>query len=446
MEDQVLRSTLFKVSSFLFCLLFANSVWANDLFIYYNSTQTGAEYSRLKSNFESLGFTVTGSTSTTVSSSDISGQDLVIDIAGTSNCGSTCRSVYDSYVSGGGKLIIAAPQGATNRQSNIESLIENKMSVGTMSYYTGYCSIDSCWQSYKTSGYSTSGVTDYLPGAAQLFEATGGTAMATNSSGSSWNTWYKWDYGSNGGTIIVTFGYDQFQTNLTFTSSMTAFLTEIAEDEGVYSSSSSGSSSPTPVYSSGITSTQSTKRSSKLSDTASHGMEAHVNVTGNSNVIDIDQHDAEHYLELTIIGNSNTVDIDQDDTSGVATHFGDVVVDGNSNTLDLLQTGSGNKTAFIGVDGNSNTVDVIQKDSGQHYLQLDLIGDGHDATILQEGSGSHDATIELENGGGAWDFNLNQKGTTDKEYSLPHSMSDGSTTSGTCYVAAGCSLTVIQDD
>jgi hypothetical protein len=227
---------------------------------------------------------------------------------------------------------------------------------------------------------------------------------------------------------------------------MTTFLTKVAEEEGLYSSSSSGSSSPTPVYSSGITAAQSTKRSSKLSDTASHGMEAHVNVTGNSNVIDIDQHDAEHYLELTIIGNSNTVDIDQDDTSGVATHFGDVVVDGNSNTLDLLQTGSGSKTAFIGVDGNSNTVDVIQKDSGQHYLQLDLIGDGHDATIVQEGSGSHDATIELENGGGAWDFNLNQKGTTDKEYSLPHSMSDGSTTSGTCYVAAGCSLTVIQDD
>ena len=427
----------------LTALLVATSTWANDLFIYYNSTDTGAEYSRLKSHYEGLGFTVTGSTSTTVSSSDVSGQDLVIDIAGNSNCGSTCRSVYDTYVSGGGKLIIAAPQGASNRQSNIETLIESKMSVGTMTYYTGTCSTDLCFQSIKTSDYSTSGVTDYLPGAGQVFQATGGTAMANNGTGSSYNTWYKWDYGSNGGTIIVAMGYDQFQTNLTYTASMTAFLTEVAEEESLYTSSSS---SVTPVYSSGITGAQSTKRSSKLSDTAAHGMEAHVNVTGNSNVIDIDQHDAEHYLELTIVGNSNTVDIDQNDTAGVGTHFGDVVIDGNSNTLDLLQTGSGSKTAFIGVDGNSNTVDVIQKDSGQHYLQLDLIGDGHNATIVQEGSGSHDATIELENGGGAWDFNLNQKGTTDKEYSLPHSMSDGSTTSGTCYVAAGCSLTVIQDD
>ena len=443
MFERFITRLAFILFGIIVFMAISNTAKANDLFIYYNSTDTGAEYSRLKSHYEGLGFTVTGSTSTTVSSSDVSGKELVIDIAGNSNCGSTCRSVYDTYVSGGGKLIIAAPQGASNRQSNIETLIESKMSVGTMTYYTGTCSTDLCFQSIKTSDYSTSGVTDYLPGAGQVFQATGGTAMANNGTGSSYNTWYKWDYGSNGGTIIVAMGYDQFQTNLTYTASMTAFLTEVAEEESLYTSSSS---SVTPVYSSGITGAQSTKRSSKLSDTAAHGMEAHVNVTGNSNVIDIDQHDAEHYLELTIIGNSNTVDIDQDDTAGVATHFGDVVIDGNSNTLDLLQTGSGSKTAFIGVDGNSNTVDVIQKDSGQHYLQLDLIGDGHNATIVQEGSGSHDATIELENGGGAWDFNLNQKGTTDKEYSLPHSMSDGSTTSGTCYVAAGCSLTVIQDD
>ena len=97
-----MRFILISVISVLFC----STAWADDLFIYYNSNDTGAEYSRLKSHYESLGFTVTGSTSTTVSSSDISGQDLVIDIAGTSNCGSTCRTNYDSYVSAGGKLII----------------------------------------------------------------------------------------------------------------------------------------------------------------------------------------------------------------------------------------------------------------------------------------------------------------------------------------------------
>ena len=206
-------------------------------------------------------------------------------------------------------------------------------------------------------------------------------------------------------------------------------------------------SSPTPVYSSGITSTQSTKRSTKLSETnAQGGMIANIGITGGSNTVDVYQSDAEHYLELSIVGNTNAVDIDQTQPTGTAPHYADVVISGNRNTLDLLQTGTGGKTAFIDVDGDDNVVDVIQKDSGQHYLQLDLIGDDHSATIVQEGSGSHDATVELTNGGGAWDFNLNQKGTTDKEYSLPHSMSDGSTTSGTCYVAAGCSATIIQND
>ena len=425
-------------------LLSATKAYANDLLIYYSSNES-SQYSNLKSHYESLGFTVTGSTSTSVSSNDVSGKELVIDIAGTSNCGSTCRSVYDTYVSGGGKLIIAAPYGATNRISNIESLIENKMSVGSYSMYGG-CS--TCYTSYAQGDYASSTSSENtLPRSDYLFSGTGGTVMASNTSGATtaWHSWYKWDYGSNGGSVMVTFGYGQFLSTDTYTNNMDTFLTAVATEEGLYSSSSSGSSA-TPVYSSGITAAQSTKRTSKLNDTASHGMEAHVNVTGNSNVIDIDQHDAEHYLELTIIGNSNTVDIDQDDSSGVATHFGDVVVDGNSNTLDLLQTGSGSKTAFIDVDGNSNTIDVIQKDSGQHYLQLDLIGDGHNANIIQEGSGNHSATVELNNGGGAWDFDLNQKGTTDKEYSLPHSMSDGTTTSGTCYVAAGCTLNIIQND
>ena len=183
MFERFITRLAFILFGIIVFMAMSNTARANDAFIYYNSTQTGAEYSRLKSHYESLGFTVTGSTSTTVSSSDISGQDLVIDIAGTSNCGSTCRSVYDSYVSGGGKLIIAAPQGASNRQSNIESLIENKMSVGTITYYTGTCSTDLCWQNYKKSDYSTSGVTDYLPGAGQLFTATGGTAMAVNNKG-----------------------------------------------------------------------------------------------------------------------------------------------------------------------------------------------------------------------------------------------------------------------
>ena len=303
-----MRFILISVISLLFC----STAWANDAFIYYNSNDTGAEYSRLKSHLESLDFTVTGSTSTTVSSSDVSGKDLVIDISGNSNCGSTCRSVYDSYVSGGGKLIIAAPQGASNRQSNIESLIENKMSVGSMTWYTGTCSIDLCWQSYKVnSDYSTSGVTNYMPGAGQMFQATGGTAMASNYSGSSWHTWYKWDYGSNGGTIIVTGGYDQFQTNLTYTSSMTAFLTKIAEEEGLYGS--------TPTYSSAPTTEQLNKRTNTRNIT---GSGIYIQQSGDNLDIDIQQHGennliagtsttSNNLVDATVSGDYNTVNVNQ---------------------------------------------------------------------------------------------------------------------------------------
>ena len=63
----------------------------------------------LKSILEDAGWTVSGSNTTTVSANDVNNMDMVIDIAGTSNCGSTCRNVYDSYVDGGGTLIISAP-------------------------------------------------------------------------------------------------------------------------------------------------------------------------------------------------------------------------------------------------------------------------------------------------------------------------------------------------
>lgn len=201
---------------------------------------------------------------------------------------------------------------------------------------------------------------------------------------------------------------------------------------------------PTPVYSSSITQSQSTRRSAALSGITGH--EANIDIQGNSNDVTIMQAGDSHYLELGIIGSSNTIGIEQTSSSLGVHHYLETDVIGSNNNLDVLQSGTGAKTAFVGIDGDSNTANITQRDSGQHYLQLDLIGDGHDATVLQEGLGNHAATVELTNGGGPWTFDLTQSGSTAKEYSLPHAMSDGSTTSGTCYVAAGCSLTVIQND
>src|SRR6056300_1752803 len=454
MEDQVLRSTLFKVSSLLF-LLFVTPVWANDALIYYNSTDTGAEYSRLKSHYEGLGFTVTGSTSNSVSSSAVSGKELVIDIAGNSNCGSTCRSVYDTYVSGGGKLIIAAPQGASNRQSTIESLIENKMGVGTMTYNTSTCNIDLCWQSITVGDYATAYQTT-LPGAGQLFNATGGTAMASNSYGSSWHTWYKWDYGSNGGSIIVAMGYDQFQTNISNTSNMTTFLTTVAEEEGLYSSTPQAAittSQQTTVN----TARNKTQAGNKIYMTQSgsgidldimqdgddnliigEDLTSAANITGDNITLSITQKNTDNVLGIDINGNSNDVSIWQDtgqraivDITGVSNtvalmqlhlsgsgaHHSSINVAGNSNSVIIDQKETGDKVLFIDID-SSNTVDIDQLGTGNHFLDVNLT-DNHTVTVVQDGSGTHNGYLDLS--GNPTTMNLTQDSSTGQNYYLQQS-------------------------
>ena len=450
----------------LICL--GASAKANDLFIYYNSNDTGAEYSRLKSHYEGLGFTVTGSTSNSVSSNDVSGKELVIDIAGTSNCGSTCRSVYDTYVSGGGKLIIAAPQGASNRQSNIESLIENKMSVGTMTYYSGTCSIDLCWQSTTVGDYATAYQTT-LPGAGQLFNATGGTAMASNSYGSSWHTWYKWDYGSNGGTIIVAMGYDQFQTNISNTSNMTTFLTTVAEEEGLYSSTPQAAittSQQTTVN----TARNKTQAGNKIYMTQSgSGIDLDImqdgddnlitgtdltsaaNITGDSISLSIMQKNTDNVLGIDINGNSNDVDIWQDTSqraivditgasntvalmqlhlSGSGAHHSSINVAGNSNSVTIDQKETGDKILFLDID-SSNTVDIDQLGTGDHFLDVTLT-DNHTVTVVQDGSGTHNGYLDLS--GNPTTMNLTQDSSTDQNYYLQQSC-----------VTNTCSVSVTQN-
>jgi len=472
-------------------LMAATPARANDAFIYYNSTQTGAEYSRLKSHYESLGFTVTGSTSTTVSSSDVSGKELVIDIAGTSNCGSTCRSVYDSYVGSGGKLIIAAPQGASNRQSNIESLIENKMSVGTMTYLSSTCSTDLCWYSVSVGDYATASQTT-LPGAGQLFNATGGTAMASNTSGSSWHSWYKWDYGSNGGTIIVTMGYDQFQTNLQNTSNMTVFLTTVAEEEGLYSSTPTYSSAPTSAQlqsrtdSRNITTngnavyiTQSgdnidldivqydndnliagtSSTANNITDATITGDDNTVNITqgnnagsfsddnvtlldisGTNNTLTVRQGDnvddvGGHRSSTNIVGDYNTLGILQQNDGGVGSngHFMEIDVAGNSNVMYMDQKDDGDKMLFMDINGSSNDVDIIQQGTGEHFLDV-TAGSNQTIDVLQDGSGSHAATINMS--GYTSTLDLDQSGSTDKTYSLNQ----------VCTNANGCGTTTITQN
>tara|TARA_Y100000385_G_scaffold60489_1_gene58937 strand:- start:3163 stop:4365 length:1203 start_codon:yes stop_codon:yes gene_type:complete len=400
------------------------------VFIYYTNA-TSAQYNNLKSILEDAGWTVSGSNSTTVSANDISNMDMVIDIPGNSNCGSNCRSVYDSYVDGGGTLIIAAAYGATNRISNIESLIENVMSVGSMNIIGG---CNNCYGSVVIGDYaSDTSSENTLPGPDHLFSATGGEGMAANSSTSTWYSWYVWDYGD--GQVIVTFGYGQLLSTHTY-----------ADNMGNFIASSTSTSAPTPVYgSSGMTTAQTTRvTAAKTLADSGQGNTVQMDIDGSSNDIFIAQAGGPSYVLLSILGNTNAVDIDQDMDLG-AHGYTEIAILGDSNEFDLIQKGSGDKGAFVRIDGDLNDVLVSQTGSGSHYLDLDIEGDSHEVDVLQSGTGDHEATIALD-GSEPWNFELNQAGASNKTYTLPHTMTDGSGVNGTCNATGGCNLTIYQND
>lgn len=428
----MLSSILRKLSSLalIFLLFIPTNAYADSVFIYYTNA-TSAQYNNLKSILEDAGWTVSGSNSTTVSASDISNMDMVIDIPGNSNCGSNCRSVYDSYVDGGGTLIIAAAYGATNRISNIESLIENVMSVGSMNIIGG---CNNCYGSVAIGDYaSDTSSENTLPGPDHLFSATGGEGMAANSSTSTWYSWYVWDYGD--GQVIVTFGYGQLLSTHTY-----------ADNMGNFIASSTSTSAPTPVYgSSGMTTAQTTRvtAAKTLADNG-QGNTVQMDIDGSSNDIFIAQAGGPSYVLLSILGNTNAVDIDQDMDLG-AHGYTEIAILGDSNEFDLIQKGSGDKGAFVRIDGDLNDVLVSQTGSGSHYLDLDIEGDSHEVDVLQSGTGDHEATIALD-GSEPWNFELNQAGASNKTYTLPHTMTDGSGVNGTCNATGGCNLTIYQND
>ena len=456
---------------------------ANDLLIFYSNNES-SQYSNLKSHYEGLGFTVTGSTSGTVSSSLLSGKEMVIDIAGTSNCGSTCKTNYDSFVSGGGKLIIVGVNGATNRNSSIEALIENKLSVGSMSI-AGGC--NTCYASYARGDYASSTSSENtLPGPDKLFTASGGTTMAANGvNGSSWKTWYNWDYGSNGGTITVSFGYGQLLSTHTYSDNMEDFLTRSMEEAGLYSS--------TPTYTSSISSAQTTQITTSRAVTHS-GNGIYINQVGNSNSLTIVQDgddnliagvgsttnslvDADitgsnntttlkqkgdnnvmlfkitgdsntttadqggttgaddNRLEFDVNGDSNVLSITQKHNNGIGTngHFFALDLDGDNNNILSSQLNDGDKKAFLSVQGDDNDIDLYQQGSGSHYVEI-AVGSDQTVDITQDGTGNHNASVSMT--GHSATLDLTQDSSTSQTYSI----------SQHCGNSNGCATTTVTQN
>ena len=198
---------------------------------------------------------------------------------------------------------------------------------------------------------------------------------------------------------------------------------------------------PTPIYSSSITNAQQTRKNAELQGITGHVINA--NIAGDANDVYITQANGKHVINLEVQGSGNEVTILQQGTSLLVSHYLESAIIGSNNMINIQQRDA-SKTAFANVLGNHNALSMNQSGIGNHFLDVKLLGDSHTATLNQSGSGNHAATVQLTNGGGPWNFQLNQSGNTSKTYSLPHSMSDGSTVSGTCNVAGGCNLIINQ--
>ena len=187
-------------------------------------------------------------------------------------------------------------------------------------------SSNGCYHIAKVDYASSTSSENILPGTDKfMYNVSGGEMVSANSTTSTYEMMHKWDYGSNGGSVYVTFGYNQFLSTHQYASNMNAFLTRIMIEEGLYS---------TTVLSS-ITSNQTTEFNTFRNKSVS-GNQIYITQTGDNNTLNILQD-----------GDDNLI-IGTDLTSSA-------VINGDNNTVDIDQLGSDN---VLGLDivGSSNDV------------------------------------------------------------------------------------------
>ena len=434
---------------------------------YVNSTSD--QYTQLKSELEDLGYTVTGTNSGSVSLNDFSSKDLHINIAGDSNCGNSCKTAYETYIGNGGNVIIAG-NGVynNNRTGSIEALIESKLSVGQITLL----SYNANFVSYANGSYSGDATAGYWVTRNLFSMQSGGTALGSNNSTGTHaqKSWAKYDYGSNGGQLFVTFDQSQFKnTNSSWMTRFYAYLQQTLTNEGVLVTTpqaaistsqqtevntakaktqngnaiyltQSGNGIDLDIVQYGdnnlITGSDLTNAGSIQGDNneitltqTNDGNVLGIDVNGNSNNVDIVQNTNQNAV-VNITGASNTLDLEQIHLNNSGSHYSKVTVNGSSNSLTIDQKETGDKILFLDVD-SSNNVQVDQKGTGDHYLNI-ILTDSHTLDITQDGSGDHDAHINLS--GNNTSITLTQDSSTDQNYYLEQNCASTS-----------CSATVTQN-
>ena len=462
-----MRLEFIKLSSLIFLLFFSTSLLADTAHINY-VTSTNDQYTQLKSELEDLGYTVTGTNSGSVTLSDFSSKDLHINIAGNNNCGSGCKTAYETYIGNGGNVIIAG-DGVynSNRSGTIEALIESKLSVGAITLLSNNAN----YVSYANGSYSGD-ATGYWSTRNLFSMQSGGTALGSNNSSGThpYKSWAKYDYGSNGGQLFVTFDQSQFKNGTTaFMTRFYAFLQQTLQNEGILlvASTSGISSNQTTEFNAArnksisgnqlyITQTGNNNTLNILQDGNDNliigtDLTSTAVITGDNNALDLDQIGNDNILGLDIIGSSNNVavtqnqdqraildilgstnnvDLDQSAINYVGEHYMNVKIVGSNNNVDVDQTETGDKKLWLDID-SSNNVAVDQKGTGNHFLDITLT-DSHSVDVTQDGSGNHNATVNLS--GNSSSVNLTQDSSTDQNYYLEQNCN-----------SASCSATVTQN-
>ena len=452
----------------LICLGTCHKAEADTAHINYVSS-TSDQYTQLKSELEDLGYTVTGTNSGSVTLSDFSSKDLHINIAGDSNCGNGCKTAYETYIGNGGNVIIAG-NGVynSNRTGTIEALIESKLSVGAITLLSNNAN----YVSYANGSYSGDATSGYWVTRNLFSMQSGGTALGSNNSTGThtYKSWAKYDYGSNGGQLFVTFDQSQFKnTNSTWMTRLYAFLQQTLENEGILSTTpqaaistsqqtevntaknktqngnaiyltQSGNGIDLDIIQDGdnnlITGSDLTNAGSIQGDNneitltqTNDGNVLGIDVNGNSNNVDIVQNTNQNAV-VNITGASNTLDLEQIHLNNNGSHYSKVTVNGSSNSLTIDQKETGDKILFLDVD-SSNNVQVDQKGTGDHYLNI-ILTDSHTVDVTQDGTGDHDAHINLS--GNNTSITLTQDSATDQNYYLEQNCASTS-----------CSATVTQN-
>lgn len=168
----------------------------------------------------------------------------------------------------------------------------------------------------------------------------------------------------------------------------------------------------------------------------SNANELYITQSGDNLTLQSSQTGPGNYADITLNGNNQTIKNMQVVSINTADyHWLEMVVYGDNTYAQSIQTHEDNKYSNINIDGDNNNIFWEQRDSGPHTSFVSVTGDGHRIYGEQKGSGNHYAEIDITNGGGSYDIDFLQDGSTDQSYTL----------FGTCTNTLGCSLNIIQN-